>query len=557
MKPLAAIASLAILALPASAQKEVPAPAKDPVGGSVSTIHELYASSNTHHFYGDSISGAGDVDGDDVPDFIIGEWGANSNHGTVYVHSGATGAVLHRFHGQAYQDRLGWDVAAAGDVDADGFDDIAATAPGAAAANVYSGATGALLFRFTGSTISGAGDVDGDSHADVMVGHRSAYNVPGVVTVYSGADGSQIFQFVGASNDVNLGSSVASAGDLDGDGLPDFLIAASAASPGGIFRAGSVFVYSSANGNLLYQFDGTTDQESFGFDISAAGDVNADGFDDIIIGSPNAYGDSWSGGAAFVYSGQSGELLHLFPGQFFPYSGTWDSAGWSVAGVGDVNNDDFADLLVGAPFSSVEGNLYVGSITLYSGATGERLHQKFGQLAEEQMGEEASYIGDVNQDGFPDLLFAAVGWDGGWFYSESTVYVLSFNQHMISDTKTIFASSGGSIALQLDFLDASAHYDYKILLSASGKGPMHYGVDIPLGEDQWVHDSIFGIYPFTNHSNLHGTLNSHGQAAASITLPPGLPGSLIGQTFYFAAIANVPGQLPEFSSIGVPVRVIP
>ena len=333
---------------------------------------------------GYSVDGVGDVNEDGKADFIIGApfaWpGGLEAAGTAYVFSGDDGSILYQKNGNADTTLLGWAVASASDVNGDGSPDFIVgaplTSPGgtyrAGSAYVYSGADGSLLFQkngsaaedWLGSSVAGAGDVNGDGRADFIVGAPFA-NPNGLITagqafVYSGADGSLLFQKNGAYNSVLLGKSVAGAGDVNGDGKADFLIGAHLTGhPGGLFFAGSAFVYSGADGSLLFQKNGTAYGQGLGASVAGAGDVNGDGRADFIIGAPTLYGGQI--GSAFVYSGADGALLFQKSG---PPAG--DLLGWSVDGAGDINGDGRADFLIGAPFAGIGELAYVGSTFVYS-----------------------------------------------------------------------------------------------------------------------------------------------------------------------------------------------
>ena len=146
---------------------------------------------------------------------------------------------------------------------------------------------------FVGSgPAAGIGDVNGDGFDDVILGlpenSSLGRTAAGSAFVYSGRTGTRLWWIHGAAENDSLGSSVASAGDVNQDGFPDVIVGALGADPGGRTGAGSVFVYSGRNGEQLWQFDGAASADDFGFSISGAGDVNADGFADVIVSAPGA-----------------------------------------------------------------------------------------------------------------------------------------------------------------------------------------------------------------------------------------------------------------------------
>jgi hypothetical protein len=128
-----------------------------------------------------------------------------------------------------------------------------------------------------------------------------------------------------------------------------------------------------------------------------------------------------------------------------------------------------------------------------------------------------------------------------------------------NDLNTAFGTETLEIARYASRVFQNAAFDfYRVLISGSGTGPMNFGIQIPLSYDSLVIDTFMGSYPFPQSSDLHGTLDAAARASASVTLPAGLPASLIGNTYHLAAISNLPGQLfPRYSSVAVPMTITP
>jgi len=169
-----------------------------------------------------------------------------------------------------------------------------------------------------------------------------------------------LYQKNGAAAGDNMGYSVASAGDVNGDGRADFIIGAYAADPGGLGDAGSVYVYSGATGADLLQFqkNGAFAGDRLGWSVASAGDVNRGGRADIIIGAPGAsLGDA---GSAFVYSGSTGGLLVQKEG-----AEATDFFGLSVASAGDVNGDGKSAFIIGAYSANPGGLAGAGSAYVF------------------------------------------------------------------------------------------------------------------------------------------------------------------------------------------------
>ncbi|MEZ6036083.1 MAG: VCBS repeat-containing protein [Planctomycetota bacterium] len=214
-----------------------------------------------------------------------------------------------------------------------------------------------------------------------------------------------------------LGFAVQGAGDVDRDGRPDLLVGAP------FDDAGVVKLLSGADGSLLHEFSGVLFGDGFGIAVASAGDVDGDGWLDIVVGAYLADGSAPSAGNAYVYSGHDYSLLH-----------TWGNGvngsqfGWSVAGAGDVDHDGYDDVIVGAPAESLPGQSTVlpGSATVYSGATGAVLRRWFGDGHDDLFGFAVACVGDVDGDGWVDLAVGAP-WDDNSFPKSGMVRVYSSN----------------------------------------------------------------------------------------------------------------------------------
>ena len=402
---------------------------------------------------GFSVSSAGDVNGDGYDDLIIGGLGADPNgsgSGEIYVIyggavapgtggvldlstlNGTNGFILTRIDAGNIS---GGSVSSAGDVNGDGYDDLIIGAYGAvsnasATYVIYGGASapgtdgvldlealnGTNGFALTGidagalfgAFVSSAGDVNGDGYDDLIIGARRADGFTGeTYIVYGGAnapgtdgvldlsmlDGTNGFILNGIDAGDSSGESVSLAGDVNGDGYDDLIIGASGADPNGDILAGETYIVyggasalgrdgvlnlSALNGINGFILTGIDALDQSGWSVSSAGDVNGDGYDDLIIGANRA--DGFTGETYVIYGGASApgtdgvlDLGALDGTNGFILTGidTGDNTGSSVSSAGDVNGDGYDDLIIGAGFADPNGITNAGeTYVIYGGATG-------------------------------------------------------------------------------------------------------------------------------------------------------------------------------------------
>lgn len=306
--------------------------------------------------------------------------------------------------GAATDDDAGFRVAAAGDVNGDGRPDLLIGAPGA-----------------------DPGDRDGAGAAYVVFGGTA----PATVDLL--ALGTHGYAIQGAARGDGAGSSVANAGDVNGDGRPDALVGAPFAAPAGRPLAGSAYVVygQSAStsidladlGSHGYRLDGGA-REAAGWSVGGAGDVNGDGVPDLLVGALSASRKGAASGAAYVVFGRprSGPVDLPANEHGFRIDGApGDNAGWAVAGGGDVNGDGREDVLVGALNAGANGRDESGSVYVVFGRGGGAVdlagfgaaanrdgYRIDGAHAGDQAGVSTAGAGDVNGDGRADTLVGAL-----------------------------------------------------------------------------------------------------------------------------------------------------
>ena len=417
-------------------------------------------------------STAGDVNGDGFDDVIIGDFmysNGDVEEGAVHLYLGsATGlAVSPAWSVESNQEyaNFGYSVATAGDVNGDGFDDMLVGIPYYHNGEEYVNATCLYLgsaqdigndcawFKEGNQTgfygryaqIATAGDVNGDGYADVIIGEPvNAESTDGMAYLYlgsaTGLAGSPAWSVEG--NQVGdrfwFGGSVSTAGDVNNDGFDDVIVGASRYS-NGEDEEGAVFVYlGSADGLSRAAFwMEESDQAGAGFGASAstAGDVNGDGFSDVIVGAPWYVVGEIETGAAFVYRGSTSGLA-VSPA--WSAEGNQENArfGTSVSTAGDVNNDGYNDIIVGAPwydngeFNEGVAYVYLGSA---SGLAANPAWSAEGNQTGASFGSSVSTAGDVNGDGFDDVIIGAGSYDNGE-EDEGAIFVFPGTAEGVSDT---------------------------------------------------------------------------------------------------------------------------
>lgn len=208
----------------------------------------------------------------------------------------------------------------------------------------------------------------------------------------------------------NFGNSLADVGDIDGDQVHDILISARFQDVGGLRQQGQAFVFSGADGRVLLTLDHPAPQaySSFGRSVAKAGDINQDGVGDFLVGANLQDVDGNADqGQTFVFSGIDGSLLMTLNN---PLAQAGAEFGNSVAYLGSVNGDAVPDLLVGARFQDVNGNSHQGQAFVFNGANGSlilTLNNPSPQ-PDSVFGSAASVLGDINGDGVGDILIGAM-----------------------------------------------------------------------------------------------------------------------------------------------------
>lgn len=310
--------------------------------------------------YGAAVEGGLDLNGDGVDDFLVGAPRSSAvltYAGRVEARSGVSGSVLFVVHGLTPGEAFGSSIAAIGDVNSDGREDFAVGAPNAdgglisevGRVTIHSGLNGAILHSISGSSssdrigfdLAGAGDVTGDGRGDLLIG-----SLFGGVRVISGASGAVVNTLSAPASDI-FGRSVDSISDMNGDGVRDFLIGATQED---FFNPGSgyVDVRSGLSGFTIFTVQGANIGDAFGHAVAAIGDWDGDGTEDFMVSAmPNA---SVAGGYVRIISGASQAVLSHMVGAVAS-----EDFGASITGLGDTNGDGQRELAIGAPNADSNG----------------------------------------------------------------------------------------------------------------------------------------------------------------------------------------------------------
>ena len=413
---------------------------------------------------GFALDNAGDVDGDGVDDVIIGAWEtdtlSSSQVGKAYVlygplTSGSLASADRTLEGASQNNYAGRSVAGLGDLDGDGYDDVAIGADGKDEDLVdqdlgivyvlYGPITADMALNdaavsfmgdapgdFAGYALDAAGDVNADGFPDLVVGaygsDGSGSSAGAVTLLYGPLTGNQAlseagYTLNGESSGDDAGIAVAGVGDVDGDGYDDVLVGAPDNDAAG-GDSGAVYVVLGpvdGPGDLVdaaVTLTGVSSSDDAGTSVDGAGDTNADGYADFLVGVPDNDVRASNSGAAFLVLGPvttSGDLT-IANAAMLGENGS-DDLGTMVDGAGDVNNDGFDDLSVSAPNHDAGGTtsgaayLFFGPLSGTIGAEDAPL-KLVGESASDGAGGAAG-LGDQDGDGYPELLVGSPGDDDG------------------------------------------------------------------------------------------------------------------------------------------------
>ncbi|NOQ54802.1 MAG: hypothetical protein GQ558_09390, partial [Thermoplasmata archaeon] len=475
----------------------------------LSNANASFWGEDANDFSGNAIAGAGDVNGDGYDDFLIGAFW-NNEGGT---HAGQTYLILGKasgwsmdtdlsnadasFIGEQAGDESGWSVAGAGDVNGDGCDDIIIGA-------LYNDEGFSEYEKNIGQTY-------------LIFGKRSGWTMD---TDLSSSDAS----FRGKRSVDRCGQSIAGAGDVDGDGYDDIIISTFLKTLNGTAVGHSYLIFGKASGwsmdtnvsNASASYFGEVNSEKDCLSVAGAGDVNGDGFDDILIG----YWDNDEGGndAGQTYlvlgkaSGWSKDTNLSTADASFWGEAALDEAGRSIAGAGDINGDGYDDFLIGA--SGVNTSSYRAGKTyvILGKASGWSMDTNLsmsditflGENVNDESGWSVAGAGDVNGDGLDDILigahhnFATRGRTYLVFYHDGAPPRIEMDSTgMVATTGDLFTFNTtvsdnyaiGNVHIEYWYGDSQSHFNAsaKQLMGNESHGTWLLNITIPWNSTDMLH----------------------------------------------------------------------
>ncbi len=502
----------------------------------------------------------GDVDRDGCEDLIVAAPFypvPGTTGGAVFLYSGATGVELDRLIGDfiPYPWSFAKCVSRLGDVTGDGIPEVAIGKAGTTGAipsiQIYSLLPWTLLYEadaphdqssLGSSNCAGGTDLNGDGWPDLVAADssfRENNQYKGAVHAFDGRNGSLLWRVIGPGG-TSYGQIVICPGDVNGDGYAD-VVTRSQSYPG------TVHALSGLDGSELYRFPGDYLYGFIGADrLAPCSDADGDGLPDYIVGQVEDPGVS--NGLATIHRGYDGAIIHRWEG---PLAG--EDFGLRVGGPGDVNDDGWPDYLVSAWRGQGLGRVY-----LYSGRDFSLMKTLYSPSSNPStLGFTLGSLGnDVNGDGGAEVVIADPSESVSGLHNAGAVYVFSFDRYLRADAHSVSASTGGVVQFALDFPVSEAGLGYRLLASTDQPGSINAGgVGIPLVMSGLLKKMLSAPPPLFDQPA--GTLDTNGDALVTAIFAPGAAASFFGRTVKFAAVSLLSQSQPSLSSAPAWVEIIP
>ncbi len=463
--------------------------------------------------------------------------------GRVVAYSTLTGRKLWSMTGRNSGDNFGLALQVLPDLDGDGISEVAVGAPGLSqgVVSILRGSSGMRIVDLEtppdsmgfGRSIALTYDVDGGGNPDLLVGaprsNTGAGNESGAVFVSSLDSGAVLARIDGSEPGGHLGMSVSSPGDLNADGIQDFVASSPRAQVGSELEAGSVTAYSGVMGEgMLWRVSGETGREYFGLSLDSSPDIDGDGVSEVLLGAPGFdRGSRMDAGRVLVLSGESGAQILSIPG-----GGDSDGFGSAVCSIPDVDQDGVADIAVGSPGADPGGNTKAGLALVFSSRDGALLSWLEGDRMRDGFG---SALAAVPGDHGARLLVGAAGFASRDPGKASVFEISPFRLSTRGD-----GVLGTSLALRLH--GGKSGERYAIVISPDpGPTPLPF----PLGPGSSVALDVGADMLELTRSlpGFQGVLDPSGQATIQLSLPA--RAEFLGREFHVqAVVSGAPGSGP-------------
>jgi hypothetical protein len=497
-------------------------------------------------WFGRSVSSAGDVNGDGYSDVIVGAsmyYNGQTDEGGAFIYHGSASGIdttaSDTLESNQANAQLGWSVSSAGDVNGDGYSDVIVGARyydngegNEGGAFIYHGSSSGIsttasttlesnqVSAWFGYSVSSAGDVNGDGYSDVIVGaplYDKGQNNEGGAFIYHGS-ASGIDTTASTALEINqagawFGRSVSSAGDVNGDGYSDVIVGAYLYDNGQTDEGGAFIYHGSASGistTASTTLESNQASAEFGYSVSSAGDVNGDGYSDVIVGASMYDKGATDEGAAFIYHG-SASGIDTTASDTLESNQADARLGYSVASAGDVNGDGYSDVIVGAIYYD-NGQSNEGGAFIYHGSasgidTTASTTLEINQ-ANAWFGNSVSSAGDVNGDGYSDVIVGAPLYDNGQA-NEGGAFIYHGAASGISTT--------ASTTLEINQANAQLGWSVSSAGDVNGDGYSDVIVGAPLYDNGQINEGAAFIYHGNNGgSNNYGVLKDYDDDTSSL-----------------------------------------
>lgn len=510
-------------------------------GSSMDTTVDITLTGTSNSSFGSRLSSAGDINGDGYADVLVGSYGYSGDTGRAYVYYGATSMDTTEditITGTATS-RLGSAVEV-GDLNSDGLNELII---GAESVSTFTGSTyiyhqsytangtsdknvtGAATSNFLGREIANVGDVNNDGYEDILVGAYGNSTSTGIAYLYMG--GSTISTtptatFTGGASNDRFGEGVGGGGDVNGDGYDDIIIGAPGYNPGAAAETGRAYIFygsSTISGTIAAStanviITGNAASQRVGFHVTTNGDVNGDGNDDALIAADGYSSDT---GRVYYFSGRDLTSSMTVANATATFTGiaTNDAMGASIA-MADINYDGKADVFIGSDnYNSAQGRGYIfygGNLSGDETGSGADFIVT-GETVGDQFGKSFKPAGDINGDGYPDIVTSAYFYNPGGAVNTGRVYIFY-------GSSTPFSGSVSASTADVKINGEATNHEFGHNVISGGDVNGDGYSDILAGAYNWDNGGTTNVgkaYVYYGNPSLTGTLAASTAAAFVLT----------------------------------------